>query len=1595
MKNTFVRRMLACVIALVMGLSVCPMLLMAETTPASVEDVNTDHLMNGYKIEAAESQKESTGRKEIVNIMVELEGDPAMKAAGSLKAAESVERKLEREQEAAVKEIEALLGTDIDVKFNYTLLFNGFSFKGQYGWIEKINSLDGYRAFRAAEFEAPTTEKGVAMRTIGSTQVGASTMWNAGYNGAGNVVAIIDTGLIVGHNAFAVAPSSPAWTSSTVSSFLSSGKLNASGSASNVYYSAKVPFRWNYYSNSYDVLNSAAGYHGTHVAGIVAGNPSNGTIKGIAYNSQLAIMQVFNNEGGASFTEILAALEDCVYLGVDAANLSLGSDCGFTTYYDPSYAEVFELLGQAGVNLAMAAGNAGQDTITGNAWGGYQLYQNPDYGIVGSPSTWNEALSIAACNSSGVPTDFTSWGTTSDLRLKPELMAPGYSIYSSYGSSTSSYSSLSGTSMACPHVAGGMALLTAYVEDEFSSLSAEQRMNMVDTLLICTANPTSYSSSSGTYYSPRQQGAGVMDLAGASTTSCYVSANYHPLRPLMEIGDDKTKSGVYTISFDVTNFGTTSQTYTISANAQTESIKTKSVSSSNISASSISYIDGTPYALGATVTTNHSGNKITVAAGQTVSVTVTITLNSTGKTYMDRFPNGMYVEGFVTLTNSSSTTSNLSVPYLSFYGDWNYPATIDHGYYWMSAMGEDCYQSHPKINTLGYASGSTVYGLGLNPYTDTTDWNSDRCSISPNGDGKYDSVNTVYVGVIRNSINAYYRLYTEDMSDYDSLLEWNFENKGYYMQTGTYTYTYVQCGVDYCQFPEWDGGNTITVDEETVTLDHTYSEGDTAVIAIGFELDYEGFTHEANEGSLWLTPVTIDTTAPEVVSMRMDGDNLVVTLKDNHYAAYAAIYSNSSYSTLISGQAIAEDTRAATSTVTFPTGGRATVYLFLGDYAGNEYKMTVDTASVPSEAAPVTGFSIDETLALDLGTSAAIGTVVEPADASDYSIAWTSSATSVATVDNGTVTAMAYGTATITATLTDNAGGGTFTDTCVVTVAPVNVTGITVTPTAAEVLVGETVSLTAAVTPANASDYTVAWSTNKASVATVNNGVVTGVATGTATITATVTDNLNGNTYSASCEVTVTEFEGFMLADEIEAGGTYIIVAGGQGKAVSNNTVTNNYYLAPVDVTENSDDTLTVESSVNVNEIMWVAEGNSTSGWTFQSVDDGMYMGLDSAQYLAPSTTAIAWLYSENDLNNQVDTDGYYYLSYSAASTSNAYERFTTSKNTGNNIVLYKYVTATAPEPTTYTVTFKDWDGTVLSTQTVEEGAAATAPAAPSRTGYTFTGWDVDFSNVTSDLTVTAQYSVNSYTITYYVDGALYNTQTYAYGAAVTMLAEPTKEGYTFSGWDTTITTMPANDVTVNGTFTLIPVTTYTVTFMANGEVVSTQNVQAGAAATAPAAPEVAGYHFVEWDTDYSNVQSDLVVTAVYTKGLTVMTPGAQVRTSPTKGIRFATTVARDYDVNYIDITSFGTLLMPTAMLGENELTLETENVQNIESLGFSSSSTEERYVYFGSLLGLADSMLSLEITARGYVYYTFGGEQFLAYAQTTVSRSYNGLLGA
>ena len=190
---------------------------------------------------------------------------------------------------------------------------------------------------------------------------------------------------------------------------------------------------------------------------------------------------------------------------------------------------------------------------------------------------------------------------------------------------------------------------------------------------------------------------------------------------------------------------------------------------------------------------------------------------------------------------------------------------------------------------------------------------------------------------------------------------------------------------------------------------------------------------------------------------------------------------------------------------------------------------------------------------------------------------------------------------------------------------------------------------------------------------------------------------------------------------------------------------------------------------------------------------------------------------------------------------------------------------------TKHTVTFKDWNGTVLKTQSVYHTGAATAPANPTRAGYTFTGWDKAFTNVTADLVVTAQYSANTYTVTFKDwNGTVLKTQQVQYGGAATAPANPTRTGYTFTGWDKAF-----NNVTANLVVTAqYSINTYTVTFKDwNGTVLKTQQVQYGGAATAPANPTRTGYTFTGWDKAFTNVTANLVVTAQYVQNEPVSTP--------------------------------------------------------------------------------------------------------------------------
>ena len=178
-----------------------------------------------------------------------------------------------------------------------------------------------------------------------------------------------------------------------------------------------------------------------------------------------------------------------------------------------------------------------------------------------------------------------------------------------------------------------------------------------------------------------------------------------------------------------------------------------------------------------------------------------------------------------------------------------------------------------------------------------------------------------------------------------------------------------------------------------------------------------------------------------------------------------------------------------------------------------------------------------------------------------------------------------------------------------------------------------------------------------------------------------------------------------------------------------------------------------------------------------------------------------------------------------------------------------------------HSVTFVDCDGTVLSAQSVAHGSAAIEPTAPEREGYAFIGWDKDFSNVTEDMTVTAQYSANSYSITYTINGEEYTAQTYEFGAVVSAPEYTVPEGHTFSGWDIP-ETMPAENLVLDAALT---VNSYSITYTINGEEYTAQTYEFGAAVSAPEYTVPEGHTFSGWDIPETMPAENLVLDAALT----------------------------------------------------------------------------------------------------------------------------------
>ena len=131
-----------------------------------------------------------------------------------------------------------------------------------------------------------------------------------------------------------------------------------------------------------------------------------------------------------------------------------------------------------------------------------------------------------------------------------------------------------------------------------------------------------------------------------------------------------------------------------------------------------------------------------------------------------------------------------------------------------------------------------------------------------------------------------------------------------------------------------------------------------------------------------------------------------------------------------------------------------------------------------------------------------------------------------------------------------------------------------------------------------------------------------------------------------------------------------------------------------------------------------------------------------------------------------------------------------------------------------------------------------------------------------SDVEIVGTFAINTYKVTYLVDGDEYETSTLTYGSAIELIAEPTKEGYTFSGWSEAPSTMPASDVEIVGTFTI---NTYKVTYLVDGEEFATDSITYSNEIVLREQPTKEGYTFSGWSEAPSTMPaSDVEITGIF-----------------------------------------------------------------------------------------------------------------------------------
>lgn len=775
-----------------------------------------------------------------------------------------------------------------------------------------------------------------------------------------------------------------------------------------------------------------------------------------------------------------------------------------------------------------------------------------DSGVYFTENTTGKIVLSAGNLAGPFMSDFSSWGPNGDLTLNPDLTSYGGDIYSAV---RGGYDTLSGTSMACPNLAGSASLVRQYVREKFPTLNKDEVTTLVNRLLMSTCSILF--NEAGNPYSPRKQGAGLADAERAIKTGAYLSVDGSD-KVKLSLGDDAAKKGVYTLTFRLNNISNSTKSYRLNTFVMTETVSSdgKTVAEQAYMLNSkITYtVEGG----------NLNGDVVTVGGYRNCKITATVTLSDEDRTYLDKnFANGMYAEGFVTLA-SNDGDANLTIPYLAFYGDWTKAPMLDVTAFEEGKEAKDSSiledeklkaDVYATIPMVGFYSGNELtYYYMCKPAFNLADGYEapatleEYCALTTSTEGNF-QIKYISAGLLRNAK-------TVDMTIKDAV-------------TGEVIFTKT---AQNCRKSSYSGSQTggyvlVEFDASTAKL----SNNRKYVFDMTCHLEWDGEQH--NLKNAYSFSFYIDDEAPvldlEKTQLRVEKDtagNIVrylldLQVYDNRYVSGFFV---STYDELdaqgnpiepeyvINGFVPVDDQVAGTTNkITFDltsvwhklkdgdTPGSKNIQFTLYDYAKNETEVhfTLDKSSADTvnfkngRKNTANGDEISFTLApykqLNLLSTSYL--VTTPTDVYTEELIFTSSNPDVATVDAfGVVTAWKNGEAVITATspttgakasVKINCTGKGKTDT-------IPVSGLTLNASWLSLVRGETYDFYVTVNPSNASTMPkLTWTSSSPYVTlTVDpDNPLHCIAFAEKTGSAQISVKADGTLFSASCNVSIAE----------------------------------------------------------------------------------------------------------------------------------------------------------------------------------------------------------------------------------------------------------------------------------------------------------------------------------------------------------------------------------------------------------------------------------------------------------------------------------------